>query len=197
MDAAAKRRKADRACVEAARAGDNKAYEELMQRYRKSVYYLVLKMVRTPEDAEDLTQESFAKAFSSLDSYDDHFAFTTWLFRIATNTSIDFIRRKKLDKISLNQASASDDGSFELQIKDTGLMPIELIIREQRREITQMAIAKLPVRYRELIELRYFQELSYEEVAEKLQLPLGTVKAQLFRARELMNNILREIQQSM
>lgn len=127
-------------------AGDEKAYGELFKRYKDSVYFMILKMVNNRTDAEDLMFEAFEKAFASLNYYSPQFAFSTWLFKIASNNTIDFMREK---------------------------------------------VALLKGRYRRLIELRYFDEFSYEEIADTLAIPLGTVKAQLFRARELLLNILQ------
>jgi RNA polymerase sigma-70 factor (ECF subfamily) len=169
-----------------------------MRRYRKTVYYLILKMIRNQEDAEDLTQEAFAKAFASLNSFDPKFAFSTWVCRIASNTSIDFIRRKKLQTMSIHQNNKNDEGeSVVFQIKDEGLNPDEHYHKEQRRKYLQMAVENLPERYQRLVRLRYFEEYSYEEVAEELEIPLGTVKAQLHRARELLNEQLSQMQSNL
>jgi RNA polymerase sigma-70 factor (ECF subfamily) len=177
----------DRRLIAEAKEGNEKAYEQLMKRYHKSVYYLALKMVRNTEDAEDLTQESFAKAFASIGSFDPKYAFSTWLFRIATNSCIDHIRRKRLQTLSIDQGVGNEEGTGQmLQIEDQDHTPYEQFLRNQRREYLNLALARLPERYQRLIELRYYRELSYEEVADELALPLGTVKAQLHRARELL-----------
>jgi RNA polymerase sigma-70 factor (ECF subfamily) len=188
----------DKFLIQIALNGDAKAYERLMKKYQKSVYYLSLKMIRNAQDAEDLTQESFAKAFNSIESFDQKFAFSTWLFRIATNNCIDFIRRKKLQTMSIHNQLGNEDGTnIVLQIRDKDLIPDETFLKQQRREYLMLAIERLPERYQRLIDLRYFKEYSYEEVAEKLDLPLGTVKAQLHRARELLNNELANIQETL
>ncbi|MCB9230806.1 MAG: sigma-70 family RNA polymerase sigma factor [Bacteroidia bacterium] len=184
--------------VELAKANDQVAYEKLLNKYHKSVYYMLLKMVKNADDAEDLTQEAFAKAFSSLDKFNSQYAFSTWLFRIATNNCIDHIRKKRVSTVSIDNPYENDEGdSMRFDIRDTGLTPTEKILKQQREEYLRIAVEKLPVKYRQLVELRYFQELSYEEVAEELDLPLGTVKAQLFRARELLNTILKDMWDSM
>lgn len=188
----------DMALVDMAKAGDNKAYERLLKKYRKSVYYMLLKMVNNADDADDLTQEAFAKAFNSLHKFDPKYAFSTWLFRIATNNCIDFIRKKRVQTISIDNPYESDEGdSMSFDIRDPDLNPNEVMLKNQRKEYIQMAVEKLPDKYKILVELRYFQELSYEEVAEELELPLGTVKAQLFRARELLNQELAHLQDKM
>jgi RNA polymerase sigma factor (sigma-70 family) len=173
-----------------AREGSQKAYADLMQRYKDSIYFMVLKMVNNKEDAMDLTVETFAKAFEKLDKYQPDYAFSTWLFRVATNNCIDFIRKKKLNTTSIHGMTNEDGEDQQLQIKADVLNPEETSIKKQQTEELKVLIQSLPPRYRNLITLRYFDELSYEEIAQQLDLPLGTVKAQLFRARYLLGNIL-------
>jgi RNA polymerase sigma-70 factor (ECF subfamily) len=173
-----------------AREGSQKAYADLMQRYKDSIYFMVLKMVNNKEDAMDLTVETFAKAFEKLEKYQPDYAFSTWLFRVATNNCIDFIRKKKLNTQSIHGMMDEDGEEVQLQIKADVLNPEETSIKKQQTEELKLLIQSLPPRYRNLITLRYFDELSYEEIAQQLDLPLGTVKAQLFRARYLLGNIL-------
>ncbi|MES2377935.1 MAG: sigma-70 family RNA polymerase sigma factor [Bacteroidota bacterium] len=173
-----------------AREGSQKAYADLMQRYKDSIYFMVLKMVNNKEDAMDLTVETFAKAFEKLDKYQPEYAFSTWLFRVATNNCIDFIRKKKLNTTSIHGMTDEDGDEKQLQIKADVLNPEETSIKKQQTEELKLLIQSLPARYRNLITLRYFDELSYEEIAQQLDLPLGTVKAQLFRARYLLGNIM-------
>ena len=183
----------DLVLIQAALDGSAKAYEALLHCYRKSVYYIVLRMVRDPDDADDLTMEAFAKAFGHLSRYRPQFAFSTWLFRIATNGCIDFVRRKKLNTQSLNATVRLGDGeSILLDVCDHAPNPQEAFIRQQRMEVVRRVVTRLPAKYARLVRLRYFEELSYEEVATELQAPLGTVKAQLFRARELLLQLLQE-----
>lgn len=172
--------------------GDEKAYAELMQRYKKPVYHMILKMVRNVDDAEDLTIEAFAKAFKNLQKFNPEFTFSTWLFRIATNNCIDFIRKKKLDTMSINNTFKDDHGdNVDIDIKDVNLNPQEETIKSEKVEIIQTIVTKLPPKYQVLVKLRYFEELSYEEIAEELKAPLGTVKAQLHRARELLYDLVK------
>ena len=173
-----------------AREGNQKAYADLMQRYKDSIYFMVLKMVNNKEDAMDLTVETFAKAFEKLDKYQPDYAFSTWLFRVATNNCIDFIRKKKLSTTSIHGMVDDDGDDQPLQIKSDTLNPEETSIKKQQTEELKELIDSLPPRYRNLITLRYFDELSYEEIAQQLDLPLGTVKAQLFRGRYLLGNII-------
>jgi RNA polymerase sigma factor (sigma-70 family) len=198
MAEASKNTRDDLELVKRAADKDPKAYEKLLKKYRKSVYYMLLKMVNNTDDAEDLTQEAFAKAFNSLHKFDSKYAFSTWLFRIATNNCIDFIRKKRVQTVSIDTSYENDEGdSFSFDIKDPDDNPDELMLRKQRKEYLGMAVEKLPAKYRKLVDLRYFQELSYEEVADELELPLGTVKAQLFRARELLAQELKHLEGKM
>ncbi|MBI3511556.1 MAG: sigma-70 family RNA polymerase sigma factor [Bacteroidetes bacterium] len=175
--------------------GEQKAYAELMGRYRDSVYYMLLKMVNNKDDAEDLTVEAFGKAFKRLNQYTPNFAFSTWLFRIATNNCIDFIRRRRKNTFSIDQTIQDDEGGeMVMDLKSETLDPEEHIMKKQKVMMLRELVDKLKPRYRTLIEMRYFQELSYEEIAEQLELPLGTVKAQLFRAREFLYNVLKNTQ---
>jgi RNA polymerase sigma factor (sigma-70 family) len=178
--------------VELARKGDQKAYAELLGRYRDAIYYMLLKMVNNSSDAEDLTIEAFGKAFKNINQYTPNFAFSTWLFKIATNNCIDFIRKRRGNVISLDQ-SIHDDGSSSpsVQIQSDSPDPEANMINQQKVKLMRDVVNKLKPRYRRLVELRYFSEFSYEEISHELDLPIGTVKAQLFRARELLYNILK------
>jgi len=184
--------KKDFALVEKAKLDDQKAYAELLRRYRRPVYHLVLKMVRNQEDAEDLTIEAFSKAFKNLPKFNPDFTFSTWLFRIATNNCIDFIRKKRLSTTSID-TTFQDDGGDEMRmdIKDRDLNPQEAAIRDQKIALIRAIVTKLPPKYQILVKLRYFDELSYEEIAGEIDAPLGTVKAQLHRARELLYDLVK------
>jgi RNA polymerase sigma factor (sigma-70 family) len=174
---------------------DQKAYAELMGRYRDSVYFMLLKMVNNKDDADDLTVEAFGKAFKRLSQYTPNFAFSTWLFRIATNNCIDFIRRKRKNTFSIDQPIHDEEGGeMVMDIKSETLDPEQHIMKKQKVIMLRELVEKMKPRYRTLIEMRYFQELSYEEIATELDLPLGTVKAQLFRAREFLYNVLKNTQ---
>ncbi len=173
--------------------GDDKAYGKLLMRYRRAVYHMILKMVRNIDDAEDLTMESFSKAFRSLHKFKKDFTFSTWLFRIATNNTIDHIRKKRLNTLSIENTYTDDDGqSVGIDVEDLGsLDPQEEAIKAQKEELIQLFVNMLPTKYQKLVRLRYFHELSYEEIAVELAAPLGTVKAQLHRARELLYDLVK------
>lgn len=184
--------KRDLALVERAKKGDQNAYAELMDRYRESVHYMLLRMVKNNDDAEDLTIEAFGKAFNRLEQYSPSYAFSTWLFKIASNNCIDHIRKKRVHVTSMDHLYSNNDGeSVGIEIDSGTLDPEGEIIKAQKVKMMRVVVSKLKPRYRELVEKRYFEELSYEEIAEQMDLPLGTVKAQLFRAREFLANLMK------
>jgi RNA polymerase sigma factor (sigma-70 family) len=189
--------KADLVLVELAKQGKQSAYAELMDRYRDSIYFMMLKMVKNPDDADDLTIEAFGKAFSRLEQYSPSFAFSTWLFKIASNNSIDFIRKKRIQVTSIDAGYMTDDGErMHVDAKSATLNPEETIMQGQRVTHMRLLVSKLKPKYRELVEKRYFEEMSYEEIAEELNLPLGTVKAQLFRARDFLAAMIEKTKDS-
>lgn len=172
--------------------GDQKAFAELLDQYREPIHFLLLKMVNNREDAEDLTIETFAKAFKNLPNFRPDYAFSTWLFRIATNAGIDFLRKKKLKTLSIDNTFTNDEGDdLQINIKSADPNPEQELMTEEKAEMLRHFIEKLKPRYRILIELRYYKQLTYEEIAEELDMPLGTVKAQLFRARDLLHNVMK------
>lgn len=179
--------------------GDQKAYAELMQRYRESVYFTMLRMCNNKDDADDLTIEAFGRAFKRLDQYTPTYAFSTWLFKIASNNAIDFLRNKKKNNaLSLDTKLENDEGQeFSKNIKSPNLDPEENIIKKQKVEMLRDVVEKLKPHYKDLVKMRYFEEMSYEEIAVKMDLPVGTVKAQLFRARDLLFNILKNQENKM
>lgn len=172
---------------------DQKAYAELMDRYRDAVYYMLLKMVNNKDDADDLTIEAFGKAFKRLAQYTPNYAFSTWLFKIASNNAIDFIRRKRNESLySLDKGYENEEGGeMRMNVKSDGLDPEENIIKKQKILMLRDVVEKLKPKYKQLIQMRYYEELSYEEIADKLDLPIGTVKAQLFRARDFLYNVMK------
>ncbi|MBL0310001.1 MAG: sigma-70 family RNA polymerase sigma factor [Bacteroidetes bacterium] len=175
-----------------AKKGDQVAFGELMRRYRDSVFYIMLKMVHNRDDAEDLTQEAFAKAFNNIVNYSADFAFTTWLFKIATNNGIDYLRKKRLQTSSLEETQDTDEGeTSNFVVKDHAPDPEETMMKEQRAQKIRVAVESLAPKYKALVELRYLEEFSYEEISEKLDIPLGTVKAQLFRAKDMLYQALK------
>ena len=173
--------------------GDQKAYAELMERYREAVYFMLLKMVNNASDAEELTIVAFGKAFKNIRQYTPNFAFSTWLFKIASNNAIDFIRKKKIISMSISDG-LHDTDPIPVNIRSDQPTPEERMITDQKINALRSLVATLKPRYRRLVELRYFHEYTYEEISTEMGLPIGTVKAQLFRARELLQNAVKENQ---
>ncbi|MDM8002267.1 MAG: sigma-70 family RNA polymerase sigma factor [Bacteroidota bacterium] len=176
--------------IDRALTGDSRAYAELLNRYRDSVYYVMLRMVSNPSDAEDLTIEAFGKAFHNLAKYVPSHAFSTWLFRIATNNCIDFMRRKSQSPRPFDQDEGEED-EVEATVASDMIAPDELMINRETAASLNRIVKTLKPRYRRLIELRYFEDYSYEEIASELSLPIGTVKARLFRAKVLILNMVQ------
>ena len=185
--------KIDLAFVQAAIKGDQSAYAALMDRYRESIYYMMLKMVSNTDDADDLTIEAFGKAFNRLEQYSPNYAFSTWLYKIASNNCIDFIRKKRLKVTSMDSGRKTEDGEvLYFDAKSDTRDPEETVMHKQKMLHMRDLVSKLKPRYRLLVEKRYFEELSYEEISKELNLPLGTVKAQLFRARDFLSTLIEK-----
>ncbi len=180
--------KNDLLLVEEAKKGNEKAFASLMNRYWDSIYYMLLKMVNNHSDAEDLTIESFGKAFRSIETYTPRFAFSTWLFMIATNNCIDFIRKKQYSPIAFDQGQNGSD-QLTVNIQSDLPDPEEALINDQKIATLRKIVNQLKSPYREIIELRYYKEYSYEEISAELDIPIGTVKAQLYRAKTFLYNI--------
>lgn len=164
-----------------------------MERHRNSVYFVVYKIVRHEETANDLVQETFMKAFSSLASYRSEYKFSTWLYKIASNASIDHLRKKRINALSLDQTLETQDGTREIEVADTSYHPEKDLERKQQRFSIDEAIESLPDKYREVIIYRHKDDKSYEEIADLLNIPVGTVKARIFRARELLKKRLKSL----
>jgi RNA polymerase sigma-70 factor (ECF subfamily) len=175
--------------VKTALKGDEKAFARLLNRYKDAIYFMLLKMVNNRSDAEDLTLEAFGKAFKNLHQYSPTFAFSTWLFKIASNNCIDFLRKKKGVTVSIESNDQNENGD-QIKLKSKELNPEEKLIRMQKAILLRKVVRRLKPRYQTLVELRYFREFSYEEIAKELNLPLGTVKAQLFRARGMLFKLI-------
>ena len=170
---------------------DEQAYAEIFARYKGYVFHLVLQMIRDHDIAEDLLVEVFTKAFRKLDTFQPKSSFSSWISTIAKNHTLDYLRKKRPIKVSLDAAMDSDDDSPYLELEDQEPIVVDQIILAERNKRVRQIVDKLKPKYRTLIELRYYKELSYEEIAQKLNIPLGTVKAQLFRARDLLSQIVK------
>lgn len=183
----------DERLIRDALAGDQHAYKELLGRHRQSIYHVIFKIVRNAEEAADLVQETFMKAFGSLASYRFEYRFSTWLYKIAANSAIDHLRKKRIEALSLDKPVQTQDGEVPIEIPDWTNNPEEDLFRKRRAVTVQEAIHSLPPKYREVITLRHQQDKSYEEIANQLRIPVGTVKARIFRARELLKKRLKSV----
>lgn len=173
--------------------GDERAYAELMGFYREPIYLMMLRMTHNPADADDLTLETFGKAFCQLHTFTPQYSFATWLFTIASNRGLDFLRRQHMDTIPISDLSVSDDDQvYEYPIPSDDDNPEETLIGKQRAAIIRQVVEQLPPRYRRIIKLRYYEDMSYEQIAQELHIPLGTMKIQLRRARQLLAQIAKK-----
>jgi len=178
--------------VEEALSGNEASYKKLVDKYNRALYFHIRKMIKEKELVEDLLQEVFMKAFHNLSSYSNEYAFSTWIYRIATNHTIDYLRKKKLKTFSIDDPISTKDGQIQVELPDTSFATDREVLRKQRKKIIHQEIDNLPDKYRAVIKLRHMEEKSYQEIAEELDLPLGTVKAHIFRARELLYKALKD-----
>ena len=178
--------------IRRALSGDQRAYDELMKRYKGGIYTMIFQMVRNREETEDLMQETFMKAFRALGTFNRNYAFSTWLYKIALNNCIDAIRRKKLKTTPLDRPIACKEGEIRQEIRDDSCSPEKEFLFTERNRLVMECVNALPDIYRDVIILRHQEERSYEEIGDMLHLPVGTVKARIFRAREILKKKLRE-----
>ncbi|MDZ7343038.1 MAG: sigma-70 family RNA polymerase sigma factor [candidate division KSB1 bacterium] len=185
-------RRSETPVIKRALRGEQTAYAELMQRYHGPLFNLLYKMVRSKEETEDLVQEAFMKAFASLASFNEEFAFSTWLYKIAINNTIDHLRKKKLRTYSLDKPIQSREGELKRELPDVHSSTDHDLLSTEKSRLISHAIEELPEKYRRVILLRHSDELSYEEIAAITHVPLGTVKARIFRAREMLKRKLKD-----
>ena len=183
----------DSALVKRAKEGSGKAYDELVVLYKDAVFNIIFRMVRNRQEAEDLSQEAFIKAYNSINSFNEEYAFSTWLFKIATNHCIDFFRKRKLKTYSMEQTVRYKDDEIKHDYADHEKRADKDLLAVEKAEMIRGAIRKLPEKYQTAINLRHRDEKSYDEIAEILDIPLGTVKARIFRAREMLKKSLKDI----
>ena len=180
----------DRALVARILAGERDLFSDLVKRYERRIVNYVYRVTHRWEEAHDLAQEIFTKVYLALDRYDPKFQFSTWIFRIAQNAAIDMLRKKTLPEVSLTRPADDESDGKEWQFADAGVSPYRDLKNKELAAAIDGAVERLPADYRELIQLRHFAELSYEEIAAMTKLPLGTVKNKLFRARNLLKDQL-------
>lgn len=165
----------------------------LFDKYRQAIFHIAFKIVRNNEEAQDLVQETFIKAFSSLKSYNPDYRFTTWLYKIVANSSIDHIRKKRINAFSLDQPLRTKDGEVSVEVADMSYNPEQDLTTKQTRISITEAIDSLPEKYKQVIVMRHQEDKSYEDIAIILKVPVGTVKARIFRARELLKKKLKSL----
>lgn len=174
----------DRATVKEVLNGNPESFQKLMDRYYDIIYYTILKMVYSKKEAEELTLDVFSKAYQNLNTYSEKYAFSTWLFNIATHRGIDHIRRKKANIVSIVEDNKEEAESSVVLSSETKQHPDEILIKQQLSGELHSLVEELKPLWKELINMRYFKELSYEEIAAQLDMPMGTIKNQLYRAKQ-------------
>jgi len=180
----------DEALAEEAKHGAEEAFRELVERFERPVYALLVRMVRRPELAEDLAQETFLKAWKALGRFDAKRKFSSWIFKIAHNTALDELRRGGLVTVSLDAPYSADENPPDLPADLAAENPLLRALAGESGQVLERAVARLRPAYREILLLRFAREMTYDEIAEVLGVPLGTVKIHIFRARA---ELLREM----
>ena len=178
--------KSDYELIDVAISGDEDAFGIIMRRYENSLYGLIYKMVRNHEETQDLVQEAFIKSYNALESFNKQYSFSTWLFKIASNNCIDHLRKRRLQTTSIDVPIQTDEGSISQELPDNSYSPEKDSLRNEMFESIDSIIEELPKKYKQVIILRHKEDKSYEEIAQSLDIPIGTVKARIFRARELL-----------
>jgi len=186
-------REEDIQLVARARLGDERAFRALVEKYQRAVFSICLRMVRNRDEATDLAQESFIKVFASLDRYNPAYAFSSWLFKITSNLCIDHLRKRRVPTFAMDEPVDGEKGEIQRQYESPDPNPEETFSRSEKMRKLEAAIARLPEHYRIMLVLRHQEDLSYEEIADTLSIPLGTVKARIHRAREMLKGILDDV----
>jgi len=176
--------------VARARTGDERAFRALLDKYERAVFSICLRMVRNRDEAADLSQDSFIKVFASLDRYNPAYAFSSWLFKITSNLCIDYLRKRRIETLPMDQPIDGEKGEIQRQYAAPDPTPDESLDRAEKMARLESAISALPEHYRIMLILRHQEDLSYEEIADHLSIPLGTVKARIHRAREMLKGLL-------
>jgi RNA polymerase sigma-70 factor (ECF subfamily) len=182
----------DEELVAAVLAGDRDRFGDLVDRYQGRLVNYLYRLLRNLDEAHELAQEVFLKVYQALDRYDPRYRFSTWLFRVAQNAAIDQIRRRRLKLVPIHRQEEGDEEGRDWDLPGPERGPYRHLRNRERGEAIQQAIDGLPWEYRELIVLRHYGELSYEEIAGVKGMPLGTVKNKLFRGRQMLKEKLAD-----
>jgi RNA polymerase sigma-70 factor, ECF subfamily len=181
----------DEELVRSVLAGDRERFGDLVGRYQGRLVNYLFRLVRNLDEAHDLAQEVFVRVYQALDRFDPQYRFSTWLFRVAQNAAIDVIRKRRFRLVPLSRPEEDGgEGTWEIELEAPGAGALETLEGRERDQRVRVAIDALPWEYRELILLRHYGELAYEEIAEAKGMPLGTVKNKLFRARQMLKGAL-------
>lgn len=185
--------KSDYELIDDSISGDEDAFGILMGRYENSLYGLIFKMVRNHEETQDLVQEAFIKSYKALESFNKQYSFSTWLFKIASNNCIDHLRKRRLKTTSIDAPIPTEDGSLSQDLPDNSYSPEKDSLRNELFSSVNSIIDDLPEKYKVVINLRHKEDQSYEEIAVALDIPIGTVKARIFRAREILKKSITKM----
>lgn len=185
--------KSDYELIDNSISGDEDAFGILMGRYENSLYGLIFKMVRNHEETQDLVQEAFIKSYKALESFNKQYSFSTWLFKIASNNCIDHLRKRRLKTTSIDAPIPTEDGSLSQDLPDNSYSPEKDSLRNELFSSVNSIIDELPEKYKVVINLRHKEDQSYEEIAVALAIPIGTVKARIFRAREILKKSITKM----
>ncbi|MGF7056529.1 RNA polymerase sigma factor [Brassicibacter mesophilus] len=180
----------ERRLIKKCTKGDIEAFEELIAKYEKTAYNIALKMLRNQDDAMDISQEAFIKVFKSIKTFNFESSFSTWLYRIVTNTCLDFLRKKNNNVYSIDSPINTEDGEIQRDIPDTVNTPEEMLEKQLTKELVQKSINKLDNNHKAVIILRDIEGFSYEEISRILDCSLGTVKSRISRARNNLKDII-------
>ena len=172
--------------------GEKDAFSQIVNKYQNALYGIVFKMINNRDEVDDIVQETFIKAFSSIKSFDERYSFATWLFKIGTNNCIDHLRKRKINSVSFNSTISNEDGESDFRLPDLTYEADRNIIEEQKKKLIEDAINSLPEKYAAVIRMRHQEDKTYEEISKELNMPVGTVKAHIFRAREMLNKYLKD-----
>jgi len=172
--------------------GEEDAFLHIVNKYKSALYGVVFKMINNKDEADDIVQETFIKAFSSIRTFDEKYSFATWLFKIGTNNCIDHLRKRKIKSISINSAFSNEEGDNDLNLPDLTYEADRHVIEEQRKKLIEDAFNSLPEKYATVVRMRHQEDKTYEQISSELNMPIGTVKAHIFRGREMLYKYLKD-----